>query len=181
MSLEIAHQRSRCENNENRSEVLQSVYSGTDTHAPIQSGPFEMSPWWRRRFKPKDVSARSISNSSSTIVNSKESSASISSYATQESLSTEKRSIISDADTLSSPSPSPQGKETNQLGWKILDKLILFLNIANQVLSGVPFQGAIAAPLELLRSFQASYIQVFMCCGLIVCNFERPIMPTTNT
>jgi hypothetical protein len=59
------------------------------------------------------------------------------------------------------PSPSPQAKETTQLGWKILDKLILFLNIANEALSGVPFQGAIAAPLELLRSFQASYTHIF--------------------
>jgi hypothetical protein len=117
-----------------------------------------MSPWWKRS-KPKEAAAPSVSRS--TIVNLKASSASesISSYATQESSTTaEKPSIIPDADTLSSPSPSPQAKETTQLGWKILDKLILFLNIANQVLSGVPFQGAVAAPLELLRSFQASIL-----------------------
>src|ERR1700755_1545176 len=54
---------------------------------------------------------------------------------------------------------SEQLSRTNEamaLGWNIVDKLIPFLNIANQALSGNPFQGTVAGPLELLKTFRVS-------------------------
>jgi hypothetical protein len=56
------------------------------------------------------------------------------------------------------PEQHSRTNEAMALGWNIVDKLIPFLNVANQALSGNPLQGTVAGPLELLKTFQVSEV-----------------------
>jgi hypothetical protein len=51
-----------------------------------------------------------------------------------------------------------QANTASELGWRVLDGLRTILTVVNQALSGQPFQGAVAVPLQVINMFQVSSI-----------------------